>query len=1072
MSIDILKKIDSPEYKLVQNDLIKKIIKDTKKAPNEATVASKFENNLYNHLLTEFGVEMDLTKEVTSNDGVAKHFEGRMDGVVSNLVIEYKKNTKFTKKKDIDKAISQLVSYLEQLKNQNLIFDGFLTDGSHYIKAYYAGDKLIVEKIRPLDAAGINFLILEFSNLNKKQLISKNLQMDFGENSFLADLQGLLYKLLINNFSGKKEMLFEEWMDIFHLSLNDDGKSNTLAERRNALSKAINVVLKSPKEEYMALFSMQTAYAIVLKIFALKILPKIDFNSNIKMFDDLLDLSPNELQIIFKNIEDGYIFQTSNVANLLEGDFYSWYTEDDIWSSELSTTLQKIIQIVSSYADASLSYKSSSSDIFKDLYMIAIPKLVRKSFGEVFTPDWLADQVVHRSIEKIEGKRTNWTFLDPTAGSGTFLIRAINNIVSYGLKNGESNSEILSNVLNRVTGIDLNPLSVLAGRVNYLLAIRPFMDGRRIEIPFFLGDSARLPQSIMSDGTEYIKYDIDTQKTNIEVIFPLNFILSKNFLNEVYSWQTYINIGEPELLYEAILANFPENCSDELKVIVKRLCHTLVKLKQQNWDGIWLKIVSNFVLTTRIKDIDIIAGNPPWVKWENLPKNYASKIKHIAGNRELFSGKNKGLGGGINLNLAALISNVTAFQWLSEEGVLAFLMPDTLLNSDSYEGWRKFTDGNGNYLYLDEVNDWSKSGDPFTPVKEKFLTYFFKKTYDNNEPILRKFIKKFPKKASIVEINENKSWFEASKYYEIKDGILVQLSKKSNRYSRVYDISNDEVNDLLLLDGINHYKARQGVELTPKEVYIFNKIDFGTFSNVQVKATKIKPKHFEKVKIEDELMHPLLQSKNVNAWVINNEFDYGLLPYNSNAEIYTIKELSHRFPKAFSYLVEQKEYIDQQSERSKMMARGNEFYALSKIGEYSLFDYAVVFRDNTTMKASFVDNTVYDIPVFPVKHAPFISRDSEGNPLTANEAKYLTGILNLPIIADYFKVTYSDRSFSINFDINIPKYNDDNYYQKRMVLLVDEILNKIHLCTGAEEHIEKLTLKIQEIYLEFLKSLL
>ncbi|MCT9925427.1 hypothetical protein, partial [Enterococcus faecalis] len=88
--------------------------------------------------------------------------------------------------------------------------------------------------------------------------------------------------------------------------------------------------------------------------------------------------------------------------------------------------------------------------------------------------------------------------------------------------------------------------------------------------------------------------------------------------------------------------NFPENCSDELKVIVKRLCQTLVKLKQQNWDGIWLKIVSNFVLTTRIKDIDIIAGNPPWVKWENLPKNYASKIKHIAGNRELFSGKNKG----------------------------------------------------------------------------------------------------------------------------------------------------------------------------------------------------------------------------------------------------------------------------------------------------------------------------------------------------------------------------------------------------------------------------------------------
>ncbi len=110
--------------------------------------------------------------------------------------------------------------------------------------AYYSGEKLIVSTLRPLDSNGINFLIQEFLNLDKKQLISKNLQNDFGSNSILEHLQQTLYRQLSQHFVGKSEMLFEEWMDIFHLSLNDDGKSNTLAARRDALSKAINSVLK------------------------------------------------------------------------------------------------------------------------------------------------------------------------------------------------------------------------------------------------------------------------------------------------------------------------------------------------------------------------------------------------------------------------------------------------------------------------------------------------------------------------------------------------------------------------------------------------------------------------------------------------------------------------------------------------------------------------------------------------------------------------------------------------------------------------------------------------------------
>lgn len=173
-----------------------------------------------------------------------------------------------------------------------------------------------------------------------------------------------------------------------------------------------------------------------------------------------------------------------------------------------------------------------------------------------------------------------------------------------------------------------------------------------------------------------------------------------------------------------------------------------------------------------------------------------------------------------------------------------------------------------------------------------------------------------------------------------------------------------------------------------------------------------------------------------------SNIEYGLIPYDFNQVIYNEEDLVDKFPKASEYLFKQKSRISKQSERSKLMARGEEFYALSKLGPYSTFKYAVAFRDNTNMKACFIDNTG-KIKYFPVKHAPYISRDKDNIPITKTEAYYLTGILNLPIINKYFKSTYSERSYSINFDIRIPKYKG-NKYQKQMVDITKKLIRNSH----------------------------
>ena len=106
-------------------------------------------------------------------------------------------------------------------------------------------------------------------------------------------------------------MLFEEWMDIFHLSMNDNWKSNTIAERRNAISEVLDTTIENTEQEYQRLFALQTAYAILVKCFALKIIPKIGFNTKIVYFTDLLTQTPNEIKQLFSQVEDGYNFNTS-----------------------------------------------------------------------------------------------------------------------------------------------------------------------------------------------------------------------------------------------------------------------------------------------------------------------------------------------------------------------------------------------------------------------------------------------------------------------------------------------------------------------------------------------------------------------------------------------------------------------------------------------------------------------------------------------------------------------------------------------------------------------------------------
>jgi hypothetical protein len=99
------------------------------------------------------------------------------------------------------------------------------------------------------------------------------------------------------------------------------------------------------------------------------------------------------------------------------------------------------------------------------------------------------------------------------------------------------------------------------------------------------------------------------------------------------------------------------------------------------------------------------------------------------------------------------------------------------------------------------------------------------------------------------------------------------------------------------------------------------------------------------------------------------------------------------------------------------------------------------------------------------KHSPYISMDINGNYITNDEAYYLAGILNTDIVQKYFICTYSGRSYSIKFNIKLPKFDSDSSEHAKISALsrkAHENFKKNIKTDNLKEEIQKIYLKMCE----------
>ena len=468
---------------------------------------------------------------------------------------------------------------------------------------------------------------------------------------------------------------------------------------------------------------------------------------------------------------------------------------------------------MSLYEDVKTIFESEHAvDLFRTLYEATVPQVVRGSFGEFYTPYWLADHVIESS-----GLSANWSLLDPCCGSGTFVIAAIARLRKD--LQGRPKAEILSAILERVVAIDLNPLAVLTSRIHYFIHIADLLeeDLKSLVIPVFLGDASYVPEVIREGEVEFLSYELRTLKTPISIMMPTSFARQRTrFVVSMLEYERLVKSKNQQRAITYIVNQLDKD--QRLPIATKKLQELtaqLVALEEKGWNGIWARIITNFLTTACIGRFSNIVSNPPWIDWKSLPAGYRDKIKSLCIDRGLFSGA--GRTGGINLNICALIAHVSATNWLQRKGCLAFLMPRELANQASYEGWRKSV--GGRECSFREFHDWSDAGYPFDPVKEDFMTFFLERR-KNDQSILP--VVSFHKKKKVKGNLGAHAWRtirEAMDNLDIKNRVAGQIIAGSTAYT--FSDSPARLKKFSRIAGKSSYIGREGIEFYPQELLLF-----------------------------------------------------------------------------------------------------------------------------------------------------------------------------------------------------------------------------------------------------------
>ncbi|HOQ17338.1 MAG TPA: N-6 DNA methylase [Defluviitaleaceae bacterium] len=1018
----------------------------------------------FEKLLEPIRTELNLTSTPKYEKSV---YSGRSDAVHGQVIIEYEPPRSFSSKKNIDHANEQLVNYLsdeaEKTKLTQWVGVGF--DGEQIFFVQYQGENSkAVDKTKFVMRGPYDFtpesartFLIHLRALSRLPLTAENLAQKFGPQSEIAPKAVSAFANALEYWGVKAHIrtFFNEWKRLFGIVYGEQFNEGHQEKETEILSKLYKVGAETDFQEL--LFSIHTYFAFLMKLIAVELLTLQETSFSSSLTSQLAHVSDDELKRQLEDIENGGIYARKGITNFLEGDFFRWYL-DTFESPELKDAIREIARALSEFEPATSTLDPvSTRDLLKKLYQYLVPQEVRHRLGEYYTPDWLAELLLN---EVGYDGNTLKRFLDPACGSGTFLVLAIQRAIRHGReKERIPDLEIVKRIVANIWGFDLNPLAVIAARTNYLFALGDLVNeildrGGKIEIPIYLCDSVLTPTR--TTGNLFGEFlEVSTSVAKFQV--PAEWVRDGGFLlanaaplvEEMVKNQYSVNEALERFKKEGLVFSHNEQ-------VVKDFYNQILELEKQNKNGIWARFLKNSFAPMVAGKFDFVVGNPPWILWEFLSKEYRNATSNLWQDYKLLP---KGFS---RPDFSMLFTYASADYYLKDGAKLGFLITQEVFKSKGAgEGFRRFQLGNKKYLKVLKAHDLV-SIQPFEGAANKTAAIILKKGERTEYPVPY-FI--WSKKKGVGKIATDK----------LLDEVLLLLQKKKYNAKPIgstlgsWQTQPAGFEELSKIEGKNFYKAQYGVETKPYGVFWVKINQFLSdrsviVSNIPEKG-KVKIQKIEE-RIESDLIYPALRGADIKRWGKTNEI-FILLTHDKNGKPIEENILRTTFPRTYGYLTKfKRDLLNINAKSTKKIRQQKAFYAMFGVNEDTFSNYKVVwgYMGNdilATVVSEIKTGSNYKklIPLYTTCFFPVYNE---------SEAHYLCAIINSKPVRDFIKsFSSAGRGFgtpSAMEHVGIPKFDPKNPLHQKLA----KISKKCHQLKleGKEKEIEKLEKENDELVCE------
>lgn len=402
-----------------------------------------------------------------------------------------------------------------------------------------------------------------------------------------------------------------------------------------------------------------------------------------------------------QDLVSGEKFAKAQINGVVESDFFDWPTSLPGGERVVDDVCRRV---------GRFDWTRVDHDVMKVLYESVIEQRDREALGEYYTPDWLAEEMVRDRITDPANQRV----LDPSCGSGTFLFHAVRAHLAAVEAQGVLPGQAAHSACEHVYGIDVHPVAVTLARVTYLLAIgtqRLQSDRGHLTVPVFLGDSLQWERrrDLFTDS-EAIKIATSSQDLmsggggglfEDDLIFPASAWsdagmfdnLVQSLAAAVQKAASRINKGgalHKQAIAQGIKPVLEKHgfTDEDDREVLTRTFETWVGLERSQRDRIWGYYVRNMVrpiwLAQESNRVDVLVGNPPWLRYSKMPGSMQERYKALAKPRQLLTG---GLGAAAR-DLSTLFVTRAIELYLRTGGTFGFVMPFGTLSRRPHTGFR------------------------------------------------------------------------------------------------------------------------------------------------------------------------------------------------------------------------------------------------------------------------------------------------------------------------------------------------------------------------------------------------